>query len=433
MSDHRAEALLEYINRSPTASHAVAETQRMLNEAGFRPLSESDPWAPSPGDLFYTTRSSDALVAVRMGSMPPEEVGFRIIGAHTDSPGFRLKPEPEQTRQGLTTLALEIYGGPILATWFDRDLRLAGRLVARDGDGVSTARFRLEAPVCRIATPAIHLNREVNKKGFTIDREKHLPVIAGGEEAGLEGIRRLAAEACGVSDDLVLGLHLELYDAQPAALGGADGEFVLGGRIDNLAMCHASVAAMLDSSPSQSTSVVCLFNSEEVGSGTLNGAGSNLAHSVLERLCPGREELLRALSLSMQVSADGAHAVHPNWSDRHDSRARPVINGGPVIKINAQERYTSSPDTSAYFRLCAEEAEVEVQHFVSRNDMPCGSTIGPITASGLGVHSVDVGNPMLSMHSIREMAGARDHGPMVDVLRVHLDGRVPAPPAWSGD
>lgn len=431
MSEERAEALLSYLNANPTSAHAVAETESMLKEAGFGRLDQRDPWSPAPGDSFYTTRSSDALVAVRMGGMPPEEAGFRIIGAHTDSPGFRLKPDPEQTAHGLTTLAVEVYGGPILATWFDRDLLMAGRLAVRDGEGVSVLRFALDSPVCRIATPAIHLNREVNKKGFKVDREKHLPVIIGGEDTGLEDVRNRAADACGVSESDVLGMHLELYDAQPARLGGAEGELILGSRIDNLAMCYASVAALLESEQSDSTKVVCLFNSEEVGSKTLNGAASNLASSTLERICPGREELLRALALSMQVSADGAHAVHPNWAERHDSRARPVINGGPVIKVNAQERYTSSSDTSAYFRLCAEEAGVDIQHFVSRNDMPCGSTIGPITASGLGIYSVDVGNPMLSMHSVREMAGTRDHGAMVKALRVHLDGSVPAPPVWN--
>ena len=431
MSEHRAEALLSYLNASPTSSHAVAETESMLKEAGFRRLAERDPWSPVSGESFYTTRSSDALVAVRMGDMPPEEAGFRIIGAHTDSPGFRLKPEPEHRAHGLTTLAVEVYGGPILATWFDRDLLMAGRLAVRDGDAVSVMRFSLDSPVCRIATPAIHLNREVNKKGFKVDREKHLPVIIGGGDTGLEDVRGRAADSCGVSESDILSLHLELHDAQPARLAGADGELILGGRIDNLAMCHAAVSALLESGRSDSTQVVCLFNSEEVGSKTLNGAGSNLASSTLERICPGREELLRALALSMQVSADGAHAVHPNWVDRHDSRARPVINGGPVIKVNAQERYTSSADTSAYFRLCAEEAGVGIQYFVSRNDMPCGSTIGPITASGLGIYSVDVGSPMLSMHSIREMAGTGDHGGMVEALRVHLAGGVSAPPVWN--
>jgi aspartyl aminopeptidase len=366
-----------------------------------------------------------------MGSMPPEETGFRIVGAHTDSPGFRLKPNPESQSAGLTTLAVEVYGGPILATWFDRDLGLAGRLVVRGEHGVEVRSFRLSRPVCRIATPAIHLNRKVNKEGFRIDREKHLPVIIGGAGKGLEHIRTLASAAAGADGMEVLGLHLELYDLQPAALGGAGGELILAGRIDNLAMCHASLAGLVGAGTSKATKVVCLFNSEEVGSSTLNGAGSNLLESVLERICPGREELLRALASSIQVSADGAHAVHPNWSDRHDSRARPVINGGPVIKVNAQERYTSTADTSAYFGLCAERAGVEVQHFVSRNDMPCGSTIGPITASGLGIQSVDVGNPMLSMHSVREMAGSADQEDMTEALRVHLEGTVPAPADWK--
>lgn len=431
MSSRRAEQLVQFIDRSPTASHAVENVASMLEEAGYRRLSERQPWSPVPGDRLYVVRSASALVAFEMGSMPPEETGFRITGAHTDSPGFRLKPNPASASAGLSTLAVEVYGGPILATWFDRDLGLAGRLVVEGDQGIEIRSFRLDRPVCRIATPAIHLNRKVNKEGFKIDREKHLPVITGGEEAGLDPIRSMAVEACGAAGMEVLGLHLELYDMQPAVLGGIDGELILGGRIDNLAMCRASVDALMESAPSKATKVACLFNSEEVGSSTLNGAGSNLLESVLERICPGREELLRALASSIQVSADGAHAVHPNWTDRHDSRARPVLNGGPVIKVNAQERYTSTADTSAYFALCAKEAGVEVQHFVSRNDMPCGSTIGPITASGLGIQSVDVGNPMLSMHSVREMAGSFDQEDMTEALRVHLDGGVPAPYGWK--
>ena len=425
--------LIEFLNQSPTASHSVALCASMLEEAGFRRLQEGDPWRPAPEERLYTVRADEALVAVSMGSDPPEETGFRIVGAHTDSPGFRLKPSAEKRSHGLTTLAVEVYGGPILATWFDRDLLMAGRIVLREGKGLSTRRFRLQKPLCRIASPAIHLNRQMNKEGFKINRETHLPVIIGGEEVGLDAVRKMAVESCGAEDADVLDMQLELFDSQPATRGGANGELLMGGRIDNLAMCHASVAALMEARPSKPTRVVCLFNSEEVGSRTLNGAASNLAASVLERLCPGREELLRALSRSIQVSADGAHAVHPNWADKHDKLSRPVINGGPVIKINAQQRYTSSADTSTYFRLCAEEAGAEVQHFVSRNDMPCGTTIGPITAAGLGVQSVDAGNPMLSMHSIREMAGALDHAKMIDVLRTHLDGVVPPPASWSGE
>jgi aspartyl aminopeptidase len=275
-----------------------------------------------------------------------------------------------------------------------------------------------------VTTPAIHLNRKVNKEGFRVNEEDNLPPILTGSEGGLSRLLDEAASVAGVSRDSVAGWSMELYDLQPPASGGLDDEFIMAGRIDNLAMCHAIVESLLASEESACTRVAALFDSEEVGSATMNGAGSGFMESVLERLCGSRSDMFMAMPRSIQVSADGAHAVHPNYADMHDRNSRPVLNGGPVVKINAKERYASTPLSAAYFRSCAGRAEVDTQTFVSRSDLPCGSTIGPITASRTGVLTVDAGNPMLSMHSIREMAGAADHRAMIDVLAVHFGGTV---------
>ncbi len=418
------ESLLEFLNGSPTAAHSVQGSQEILDSNGFSELGEGDEWSVAPGDRFYVVRSDTSIVAVIAGTGPPQRSGFRITCAHTDAPGFRVKPDPERTTEKLTTLGVEVYGGPILATWFDRDLGVAGRLVVSSDNTLEQRLYDIRRPVCRMTTPAIHLNRTVNKEGFKVNEEENLPPILTGTEGGLDRLLDEAASNAGVSRDSVAAWSMELYDLQPPALGGLDDEFILAGRIDNVAMCHAALEALVASTDSAHTKVAALFDSEEVGSGTLNSAGSGFLDSVLERLCCSRQDLFMAIPRSIQVSADGAHAVHPNYADKHDKKSRPRLNAGPVVKINAKERYASTPLTSAYFRSCAGIAGVETQTFVSRSDMPCGSTIGPIRAARAGILTVDVGNPMLSMHSVREMAGTEDHPAMIDVLKVHFDGTV---------
>jgi len=275
-----------------------------------------------------------------------------------------------------------------------------------------------------MASPAIHIEREINKKGFKVNPEKNTPLLFSSSGAALEDVLSLACRSADVDRESVSGWSMEVWDPQPAAIGGIYDDFIFSGRLDNLTMCHAAIEALLASKESSETRLVSLFNSEEVGSRTLNGAASAFLDSVIERLAGGRDEYFRCLAKSIQVSADGAHAVHPNYADKHDPGCRPVLNGGPVIKVNAAEKYTSTDVTSAYFKTCAERTGVDIQYFVSRNDMPCGSTIGPITSTRTGIRSVDVGNPMLSMHSVREMAGKSDHDAMIKVLTEHLSGSV---------
>ncbi len=426
---HTTRDLMDYIGVSPTAAHAVVESARRLDEAGFRRVDEGDRWDLAPGERFYAVRNDVALMAGQAGTEPPAEAGFRIVGAHTDSPGFRVKYHGQVAREGFLQLGVEVYGGPLLASWADRDLGIAGRVVVRGDDGRPTTRLlRLDRPLARIPLPAIHLNREVNDKGMVLDRQRHLPPVIGlagdgGQDDGR--LMDLVAEAAGVARDEVLGSTLELVDLQAPTMAGLDDVFYFSPRIDNLAGCHACLGALMaDEAPAPFGRVIALFHSEEVGSSTAEGAGSSFLASVLERLAGGgerpREDYLRALSHSLLASVDGAHAVHPSHADRHEPEHKPGLNGGPVVKINAQERYATTAVGDAHLDLCAARAEVPLQRYIHRTDLPCGSTIGPLSATQLGVTTVDLGVPMISMHSVREMGGTEDQEWMIRLLSAHL-------------
>ena len=423
-TDNTVADLLSYLDNSPTASWATFGLASKLEKNGFRRLDEKDVWNLKKNDKFYIVRSSSALIAGIAGSESPGEAGCRIIGAHTDSPGFRIKPEPQRSKDGMIALGVEVYGSPILATWFDRDLSIAGTLVVHEENILKRELFMLRKPVCRIASPAIHIERQMNKEGFKVNPEENTSLLLSTSGSGFQELLALACESAGLREENVTGWSMEVWDPQPAVTGGIDDDFLFSGRLDNLTMCHAALKAILRTEATPHTKLISLFNSEEVGSNTLNGAGSSFLDSVIERLSGSREEYFRCLSNSLQVSADGAHGVHPNYSSKHDSGCRPVLNGGPVIKINANNKYSSSDISKAYFSLCADAMGVNVQYFVSRNDMPCGSTIGPITSARTGIKSVDVGNAFLSMHSVREMGGTSDHEDMIKVLVEHLKGTV---------
>jgi len=406
--------LLAYLDASPTPYHAVAETVARLEAAGFTPLAERAPWSLAPGDRHYVVRNGSSVAAFRVGSLPPAESGFRMVGAHTDSPNLRLKPRPGFVEQGLLCLGVEIYGSPILATWTDRDLGLAGRVVVQGADGLTVRLVRLERPVLRIPNVAIHLNRGVNEDGLKLDKHRHLAPVVGISDAGAEANREAlasVAQAAEADPDAIRGFDLCLFDLAPARFTGQSEEFVVSARLDNLGMCHAALTALLHAKAGDATAVALLFDHEEVGSESAEGAGGAFARDLLARIAGARPApggLERALASSLLVSADMAHAVHPSWPERSDAAHGPHLNGGPVVKTNASRRYATDGETGAFFRGLCQESRVPCQEFVSRGDMPCGSTIGPIVASGLGVRTVDVGSPMLSMHSVREMAGRRD-------------------------
>jgi aspartyl aminopeptidase len=428
----RVADLLAFVDRSPTPYHAVAEAGRRLAAAGFSPLREDEPWRLEPGDRRTVVRGDGSLIALQLGSESPADAGFRVVGAHTDSPNLRLKPRADRGAQGYRQLAVEPYGSPLLHTWLDRDLSLAGRVSFRaraaGGRAVRTALVDFRRPLLRIPNLAIHLQRELAQKGLELNAQQHLSPVIGLD--GAPAVAELlaselrAAGTASVDPADVLAFDLMAYDVQPACVAGARGEFVLAPRLDNLASCHAALCALLDAAAEgagRATRVVALYDHEEVGSRSAVGAAGPLLAEALERAVAGFKDgapqgLARAVARSLLVSADMAHAVHPNYADKHEPEHRPVVGGGPVIKVNANQSYASDAETAARFAALCADVGVRPQHFVTRSDLGCGSTIGPITAARVGLRTVDVGSPMLSMHSCRELAGVADVAPMIDVL-----------------
>jgi aspartyl aminopeptidase len=424
----KARDLLAFIQASPTPYHAVAETARRLRESGFVELFADEEWQIAGGDRRYLTRDG-TVIAFVAGEEPPAQAGFVLIGAHTDSPNLRLKPVPDLNGSGFSQLSIEVYGGVLLSTWLDRDLAVAGRVVTRDG---RAHLLRSNRALCRVPNLAIHLNREVNSGGLVLNSQTQLLPIFGrhgdGDARGI--LRELLSEPGILSEPLtpsdVSGFDLCLYDTQAGSLGGQDSEFIFSARLDNLASCHAAVVALLGAGDAGSrTRVIALYDHEEVGSQSATGARSQLLQDVLLRISDcyggGTQAFVRAAARSFMVSADMAHAVHPNYADKHDRNHAVKLGGGPVIKSNVNQSYATDGVSAALFRSACEEAGSSPQYFASRNDMPCGSTIGPISAARLGIRTVDVGNPMLSMHSCRELAAAADVAPMIRALTIVLE------------
>jgi aspartyl aminopeptidase len=426
--------LLRFVDASPTPYHAVASSAALLAAAGFSTVSVSDDFAALAAGAYYTTVSDGTLFAfVRPHQGHAATIrGFRIVGAHTDSPNLRLKPRPVYEKAGYLQLGVEVYGGALLNSWLDRDLRLSGRVMVRGDDGQLGSRLvSLQQPTVRIPQLAIHLDREVGEKGLILNRQEHLAPILGladPKSPRASGDTQLLSELCakelGISIQQIVGLELMLHDSQPATRAGLSSELVLAPRLDNLAMCHAGLSALLRTFQQDDDSgivpVVALFDHEEVGSSSDHGAQSAHLPRLLERLVLStggtRESYHQALSRSLCVSADMAHAVHPNYVDRHEPNHRPVLNGGPVVKYNSQQRYATSLPTAAAILELGQRAGVPMQEYVHRTDLPCGSTIGPIVSTLLGIPTVDLGNPMLSMHSARELAGATDPEKMTRLL-----------------
>ncbi len=409
--------LLQFVNRSPTPFHAVAETVARLNAQGYRPLDEAEAWNVDRGDKVYVVRGGGSVAAFHMGSAPAQEAGFHLIGAHTDSPNLRVKPNPELEKAGYGQLGVEPYGGVLLHTWLDRDLSLAGRVSLADG-GARLVDFRRE--LLRVPSLAIHLNRTVNTEGLKLNAQTHMAPILALKELGDINLRALLAEELGdVKTEDVIAWDLMAYDVQSATRSGRSREFIHAGRIDNLASCHAGLSALLAAEHDAKMSRgLVLYDHEEVGSRSAQGAASDFLRSCLQRLSgDSAESFHRAVAKSFLISADMSHAIHPNYADLHEPTHQPVLGGGPVVKINVNQSYATDGESWASFERWAKEANVTTQRFVVRSDLGCGSTIGPITAAELGIRTVDVGNPMLSMHSCRELAAASDVPRMIDVMK----------------
>lgn len=394
-------SLLSHLDSSVSPSHAVEHVASRLSSAGFT-SSESLQALPSRGFI-----ASQGLLIAWVDDGRSRD-GFRVIGAHTDSPCLRVKPSAECGTMGWRQLAVEVYGGILNNSWLDRDLGVAGRVVLRDG---SSRLVRSTAPIARVPQLAVHLDRDVNDKGLVLDRQNHLlPVVGLGQPRRGEFVEWIADLADATVDDIA-SWELSLFDDQPARLIGVDQDLLASGRIDNQVSCWAATEALLRRAQSTSgpTAVIALFDHEEVGSESTHGAAGPRLEWVLESLIGESRELFHdALSRSMCLSADCAHSVHPNYPERHEPGHRPITNGGPVLKANANQRYATSPETAAFFVASCHAAGVPHQVFVSKNSMPCGSTIGPIASTRLGIPTVDAGVAQLSMHSAREMCGLPD-------------------------
>ncbi len=418
-----AQDLLDFIDASPSPWHAVQTCETGLQAAGFRRLEEAERWQLAPGDCCYVVRGGSSIIAFIVGSKPAVDTGLRLIGAHTDSPGLRIKPKPAEVAQGMVRLGVEVYGGPILATFADRDLSLAGRVNVRTANGYTTRLIRFAEPMLRLPNLAIHMNREVNENGLKFNKQTELPLLLGvsdGEATADEHFRQPIAEALGVEAADLLTWELNAYDTQKGSFWGVDREFVANSQLDNLASCHAALSALLATENPDATCLCAFFDHEEVGSESAAGAGGSFVADVIQRLATSAgldaEDQRRMLARSFFISADMAHAWHPNFPAAYEPCHRVLVNAGPVIKSNANQRYSTNAETAARFMALCQKAGVPCQQYAHRTDLGCGSTIGPIVAARLGIPSVDVGSPMWAMHSIRESAGVLDHHYMTAAL-----------------
>ncbi|KAG6479986.1 hypothetical protein ZIOFF_063463 [Zingiber officinale] len=451
--------LVDFLNASPTNFHAVDEAKRRLKQAGYVQLSEREDWVLESGKKYFFTRNQSTIIAFAIGKRYVAGNGFHIIGAHTDSPCLKLKPVSKVSKGGYLEVGVQTYGGGLWHTWFDRDLTIAGRLIKKEvKDGTtsySQSLVRIEEPILRIPTLAIHLDRNVNE-GFKFNTQSQLvPVLATSVKGELQKLLgqngpsessektsvdckshhpillKLIADQAHCSPDEICDFELQLCDTQPSIIAGAMKEFIFSGRLDNLCMSFCALRALIDSTNADGSlgeesgvRMVALFDHEEVGSNSAQGAGSPAMFDALSRITKSFDSsdhrlLEKVIQRSFLVSADMAHGLHPNYIvcffsfelydlDKHEDNHQPKLHGGLVIKHNANQRYATNAVTAFIFRELAQRHNLPIQDFVVRNDVPCGSTIGPILASGVGIRTVDVGAPQLSMHSIREMCGVDD-------------------------
>ncbi|AQA18486.1 M18 family aminopeptidase [Halioglobus japonicus] len=416
------EDLCQFLARATTPFHAVAEMVSRLEAAGFSQLIEDTDWDIQPGGRYYVVRNGSSIVAFGIGEKLGPIEGLRMVGAHTDSPCLMVKPAPERQRHGYLQLGVEVYGGALLNPWFDRDLSLAGRVSFQcDAGSLRTALIDFRRAIATIPSLAIHLDREANKNR-SVNPQKDIPPIlcqlSADEKADFREILReqLVVEHPGCGVEKVLDYEMCFYDTQPAAVTGLKGEFLASARLDNLLSCYTGLQALLQWDGQATVLLVC-NDHEEVGSLSAVGAQGPMLGSVLKRLAGDLAGYSALTERSMMISADNAHGIHPNYADKHDENHGPLLNAGPVIKINSNQRYASNSETTGLYRMLAAAEGVPVQSFVVRTDMACGSTIGPITAGEVGVRTLDIGVPTFGMHSIRELAGTKDAFNLSRVLR----------------
>ena len=409
------QGLLDFLAASPTPFHAVESMLKIFTEHDFKHLQEQDAWNLKPGK-YVVTRNDSSIIAFVLASDTNDVIarsGIRMVGAHTDSPALRVKPNPNIEKKGYLNLGVEVYGGALLNPWFDRDLSLAGRVTYTDDtQTICSTLINFETPIASIPSLAIHLDREANSSK-TVNPQTDLPplLMKQSKTSTLKTfnqvLQRQLKQSKDISSDKILGYELSFYDTQKPAIVGLEQEFINSARLDNLLSCYVGMKALVESDGSQFCLLVC-NDHEEVGSASAEGAEGPFLKSVLERTIPDAETRFRAIAASMLISTDNAHGIHPNFSDKHDANHGPILNEGPVIKINTNQRYATNSETAGFYRHLCEKNNIPCQTFVVRTDMGCGSTIGPITAKEIGVKTIDVGVPTFAMHSIREMAGTED-------------------------
>lgn len=413
-----AQNLIDFIYESPTAFQAVETSKNILKENDFKELKLNEKWKISAGGKYYVTKNSSAIIAFTVNSSNIEKEGFRIIGSHSDSPMFRIKPNAEMSVENTyLKLNTECYGGPILNTWLDRPLSIAGRVVLKGENILNPVEklVNINEPICIIPNIAIHMNRTVNE-GYALNKQKDMLPLVGILNDSLEKdnflINKLA-NTLNISVEEIIDFDLFLYEFEKGCLMGPNEEFISTGRLDNLSMAHASLHGLINGNGQSGVNVVAIFDNEEVGSSTKQGADSNMLLNILERICislgKSREEFFNTIYSSFMISADLAHAVHPNLAEKHDPTTRPVLGQGPVIKIHANQAYTSDAHSISIYKTICKEAGVNYQEFVNRSDERGGSTIGPISSTHIDIPSVDIGSPILAMHSIRELGTVNDH------------------------
>lgn len=426
-SKHKVQNLLDFIDASPSPWHAVNTIQQKLLGREFVRLNEQERWDLKRSGRYYVIRDDSSIILFVMGQKPLVETGFKIIGAHTDSPGLRIKPNPVMGVDNFVRIGVEVYGGPILATFTDRDLSLAGRISYRSEQGVSTKLVDFTRPLLRLPNLAIHMNRTVNEDGLKLNKQLELPLIFSlvkDQITPQQQFLTTLAEQAEVDASAILSWELNVYDTQKGAFWGAEDEFYADSQLDNLASCHAGLTALLDDQVlnADATLVCAFFDHEEIGSTTSKGADGSFLSDILQRIGMAGddskdEKYQRALASSFMISADMAHAYQPNFPMAYEPDHKVLVNHGPVIKVNANHRYATNSVSEALFASWCEAVNVRYQKYAHRTDLPCGSTIGPLTSARLGINTVDVGNPMWAMHSIRESAGVEDHVAMIDVMK----------------
>lgn len=413
-----AEELIDFIHESPTAFHVIENTKKKLEAHGFTYLDIANSWDIAKGGKYYTTKSGSALFAFQIGTNEPEEGGLKLVSAHSDSPGFKIKPQPEMLVDGkYLKLNTEVYGGPILMSWLDRPLSLAGRVILKSDNPLQPKHQLIDfrKPLLIIPSVAIHLNRSVND-GIELNKQVDMLPLMTIVNDTLEKdnyILKMIASKLNIETSDILDFDLFVYEYEKGCLVGPKQEFISSPKLDDLAMVHAGLESLLASNNSANTNFLCVFDNEEVGSVTKQGAGSpilrNIIERIMEKLGKSKEEYQRTIYNSFMISADMAHSIHPNHVEKHDPVLHPLMNEGPVIKIHANQKYTTDGDSSAVFETICKLANVPVQKFVNRSDMVGGSTLGNVSTGKIDIRTVDIGNPMLSMHSVRELCGTLDH------------------------